>query len=111
MPAGGGATASTVDPIGCRLYGGRTGDRNLDIEVSLVDDLGDPVAGALVSVDITLNGGSFWTPSATTSVGGTVVFSVKKADAGNYVTTITAVNSTPPWDTVQPALADRTCIK
>ena len=108
---GGGATASTVDPIGCRLYGGRTRDRNLDIEVTLVDDLGGAVAGALVSVDITLDGGPFWTPSATTSANGTVIFSLKKADAGSYVTTILTVNSTPPWDGVQPAIADMTCIK
>ena len=49
--------------------------------------------------------------SATTSAGGTVIFSIKKADAGDYVTTILDVTSTPPWDGVQPALADRTCIK
>ncbi len=96
-------TVHVEDPIGCSFYGGKSSDKHLDIEVTVLDDLLNLVAGATVSVNITRNDGPFWTPTATTAADGTVVFAIKNAAAGDYVTTVTNVDAAPlTWDNNQP---------
>ena len=88
--------SDSVDCITYDTHGGRTGDKFLDITVSIVDDIGDPVSGSSVTVDVTLAVGlglpefllSF---SGTTDASGEVSTSIKDADSGVYVCDVTAL--------------------
>ncbi len=100
------ATTVSVTSVDYATEGGKNKDKHLTITVALVDDLGNPVAGASVSIDLdnTDTGGS-WTGAGTTGTDGTVTFSLKNAPSGTYTTTVTNViaagltwdpTSTPP---------------
>jgi hypothetical protein len=83
--------------------GGRNGTKHLSVTVSLVDDLGDPVAGASVSVLLEHNSGSSWPFTGTTGSEGTVTFSLSNAPSGCYITTVTDVTAGGlTWDDGDP---------
>ena len=109
-PVGGGGTASVT--LDCQLYGGRFKDRHLDNIIIVTDSQGNPVQNASVAVtilfpDLTTN----WGTGGSTASDGTVTFSVKGADAGDYVMTVDIVVVAAPlvWDDAQPP--DPTCTK
>jgi subtilisin family serine protease len=78
--------------------------KKLSVRVNLLDDLGDPVAGASVSIRSALVGSTrVWTGTGTTSGDGSVTFNLVRApaDSGNcYDTSVTAIVS----DLDEPAL-------
>ena len=88
------ATTVSVDSITYATEGGKNQDKHLLITVALVDDLGNPVSGASVSIklDNTDTGGS-WTGTGTTDTDGMVTFSLKNAPSGCYTTTVTGVTA------------------
>ena len=109
-PVGGGGTASVT--LDCQLYGGRFKDTHLDNIIIVTDSQGNPVQNASVAVtilfpDLTTN----WGTGGSTASDGTVTFSVKGADAGDYVMTVDIVVVAAPlvWDDAQPP--DPTCTK
>ncbi len=97
-------TTVSVDSITYDTTGGKGGTKHLLIKVALVDDLGNPVAGASVStkLDNTTTGQS-WTGSSTTGTDGTATFKVANAPSGTYTTIVTDVTAEGlTWDGITP---------
>ena len=89
--------------------GGQNGKNNIIFTVLATDTGAIPVAGALISLDLTLNGGVHDSVSGTTDASGTVVFSVKKAPDGDWnVASVSGSHSDPliDWDGIAPVVAD-----
>ena len=98
------ATTVSVSSITYAAEGGRNNDKHLLITVALVDDLGNPVSGASVSIDLSRDGSPVGSGTSTTGSDGTVTFSLKNARPGCYTTTITNVTASGlTWDGVTPA--------
>jgi hypothetical protein len=99
------ANKVSVDSITYSAQGGKTHDKNLSVTVTLVDDFGDPVAGASISVTLANSTTSqSWTASSTTGSSGTVTFTLNNAPSGYYTTTVTGVTATGlTWDGITPA--------
>jgi subtilisin family serine protease len=92
--------------------GGRDGKKHLSVIVALADDLGDPTAGASVSMLLELDGtSSSWTSTGTTGSEGTMTFSLSNAPSGCYRTTVTDVRAEGlTWDPEDPAnVSDEWC--
>ncbi len=91
-------TAAPEDPttvsVSSITYGGEGGknkDKHLLITIELVDDLGGPVSGASVSIDLSRDDSFIVSGTATTATDGTVTFSLKNASSGYYETDVTNV--------------------
>ena len=98
-------TEVIVESVTYATEGGKSGDRHLQITVALVDDLGNPVGGASVSVQVdNTTTGSGAAGTATTGSGGTVTFTWKNAPSGTYITTVTNLDASGlTWDGVTPS--------
>lgn len=71
--------------------------------MALVDDLGNPVAGASVSIELYRNGSLYASGTGTTGTDGKVTFKAQNAPSGTYTTTVTNVTATGlTWDGVTP---------
>ena len=106
----GSEVVSVIDIIGCDWYGGKFGNKHLDIVLTVVDELLNPVEGATVSVEITLNDSPFSSPTEITAADGTAVFPVKNAAVGTYMVNLTTVDASPlDWDGFGPTV--NTCDK
>jgi hypothetical protein len=75
-------TTVSVSGFTYATTGGRDGKKHLSVTVALVDDLGDSVAGASVSILLEHDLGSSWTFTGTTGSDGTVTFSLPNAPSG-----------------------------
>ena len=95
-----GATTVGVASLSCRVYGG---GKNLDITLIVKDDLGAPVGGASVAVNITRDLGGLWSVLGTTASDGSVVFAFKRAAKGTYTTKVNSITASPDWDEIQPS--------
>jgi hypothetical protein len=97
-------TTVSVSGFTYATTGGRDGKKHLSVTVALVDDLGDPVAGASVSILLEHDLGSSWTFTGTTGSDGTVTFSLPNAPFGCYTTVVTDVTEGElTWDDGDPA--------
>ncbi len=97
------ATSVSVDSINYTTAGGKNSDKHLSITVALVDNLGNPAAGASVSIDLFWNG-SVASGTSTTETDGTVTFTLKNAASSCYSTTVTDVTAAGlAWDGTTPA--------
>ncbi len=97
-------TSAIVDSITYTPYGGKNSDKHLDIQVLVINNLGNPLSGASVSItlDNTTTGDS-WTGTATTDGSGIVIFTLKNAPSGCYTTTVTDVTANgPTWNGATP---------
>ncbi len=98
------ATEVTVDSITYATEGGRNQDKHLLITIALVDDLGQAVSGASVSIDLFRDAVKIASGTGTTGTDGTLTFSLKNASSGCYTTTVTAVTASAlTWDDATPA--------
>lgn len=96
-------TTVSVSTITYATEGGRDGKKHLNVTIALIDDLGNPVSGASVSIDLVLNGSLYASGTGTTGTDGTVTFSAKNAPSGCYTTTVTDVTAEGlTWDGVTP---------
>ena len=96
-------TTVSVSGFAYATSGGRNGDKHLSVTVALVDDLGDPVIGAAVSIRLDHASGSSWTFIGTTGPEGTATFSVLNAPSGCYTATVTEVTAAGlTWDPDDP---------
>ncbi|MCP6718462.1 MAG: S8 family serine peptidase [Patescibacteria group bacterium] len=98
------STEVIVDSITYITEGGRNGDKHLDTTLALVDDFGNLVSNASVSIilDNTTTGSS-WPETGTTGDDGIVTFSLKNAPSGCYVTTVTdVIFGDLTWDGITP---------
>ena len=83
--------------------GGKAKDKHLLITVALLDDLGNEVAGASVSIELFRDDSFVASGTGTTGTDGTVTFSLKNAPAGDYTTTVTGVTADGlTWDGETP---------
>ena len=90
------STVTVTTPSGTNGYateGGKNGDKHLLTTVTLVDNLGNPVSGAAVSIKLSRQEGGSWTGSGTTDATGEVTFSIRNAKSGTYTTDVTNVNA------------------
>lgn len=96
--------AASVSSVTYSLSGGFDNRRNLNITVRAINNLGNPVSNASVSLRLTntfLN--RSWTGSATTGSSGTVTLILSNAPTGTYTTSITNLTATGlTWDAVTP---------
>lgn len=112
---GGGVTVSvSVESIIYTTAGGPDGKKHLNITVAIVDNLGNPVSGA---VEITLihdtnedkdfdcgSDDSCWSDAGSTYPDNTVTFALKNAPSGCYITEVeNVVTAQLIWDGVTPA--------
>jgi len=96
-------TSVSVGSITYATEGGKNQDRHLLITVALMDDLGQAVSGASVSIDLYRDGSKIASGTGTTGTGGTLTFSLKNAPSGTYTTIVTAVIANGlTWDGVTP---------
>ena len=98
---------SVTSPSGENGYGtegGKAKDKHLLITVALLDDLGNEVAGASVSIDLFRDDSFVASGTSTTGTNGTVTFTLKNAKPGCYTTTVTGVTADGlTWDDTTPA--------
>ena len=93
----------TVESIDYSTSGGRRKDRNLVIDVLVVDEFGVPVPDAAVSLNVSLGGSLFDTSTAVSGADGVARFSVRKARSGVWSSTVTSVVAVGlEWDTQYP---------
>lgn len=91
--------ATANDTITKTQFGGKTSDHHVDVTVTI--SAGSTlIAGASVTVQITLNGSPWQSPSGTTNSTGQVVFGYRGIPSGTYVATVTGVMPPSPfvWD-------------
>jgi len=100
-----GDSTVSVSSITYSTHGGRDGLKHLDITIALLDDLGDPVSGASVSITLEhMNTGDSWLGTGTTGSDGIVIFTLNNAPSGTYTTTVTEVTAAGlTWDRVTPS--------
>lgn len=97
-------TTASVHSITYTTEGGKNSDKHLNDTIALVDNLGNPVSGASVSMTLTHDSGSSWNGTDVTGTNGTVTFSLKNAPSGCYTTEVMAVTATGlTWDGATPA--------
>lgn len=98
------ATSLLVKSIDYVMYGGARNNRNIDVTISVVDDLGNPVSGAKTSILLTnTTWGISWMGSGMTNSDGKVTFTLKNAFSGCYTTTVTElVKSSLTWNNITP---------
>ena len=87
------ATAVVVSEIAYAREGGRAGNRNLVVTITILDDLGVPVVNASVSIALSRDGQLVGTGTAPTQTNGTVSFTLRNAPAGCYETDVTQVQA------------------
>jgi subtilisin len=97
-------TVSVVSPIVYATEGGKNNDKHLLVTIALVDNLNNVVAGASVSIDLSLDGSVIGSGTGMTGTDGKVTFSLKNAPSGHYETKVTAVSVAGlTWDGITPA--------
>lgn len=97
-------TTASVSSIAYTIDGGKNSDKHLNVGVTVVDDLGNPVSGASVSIALNHDSGSSWNGTGTTGSNGVVTFTLKNAPSGCYTTAVTDVTASGlAWDGVTPA--------
>ena len=97
-------TTVSIASISYSTSGGRSGDRNLRIELSVIDDQESAVSGASVSIRL-LNSttGQQWTGTASTGDDGSVTFQLRNAPDGDYDTVVEDASAPDlTWDGVTP---------
>jgi len=96
-------TTVSVSSITYDTMGGKNQNRHLLITVAVVDNLGNSVANASVSVDILLEGALYDSVTDTTEPNGIVTFKVANAPSGYYTTIVTDVTAEGlTWDGITP---------
>lgn len=96
------AEATSIDTVvvSYATSGGKNGDKNLLITITVVDDLGNLVESASVSIELS-NKTKSWTGTGSTGADGTVTFRLRNAREGHYSTDVTDINADGlTWDGV-----------
>lgn len=89
----------SVASISYNSYGGKSRDKHLDVIIKIVDENSLAVPSADVTAKVTGSNGSSYSFNGTTDDTGTVVFSVKNAGKGSWMTTVNSVSASGyQWD-------------
>lgn len=93
----------SVSSISYATEGGKQQNIHLLDTVSLVNNLGNPVSGASVSIILTHDSGASWNGAGTTGDSGSVTFKLNNAPSGCYTTLVTNVTVEGlTWDSLTP---------
>jgi len=96
-------TTVSVASITYAAEGGRGGNKHLSVTIALVDDAGNPVSGASVSIDLYRDESFYAAATGTTGTEGTVTFKLPNAPSGWYTTDVTGVTAAGlTWDGLTP---------
>lgn len=96
------ATQAIVDSIGYAAEGDKK--QHLRVKPLLMDNLGNPVAGATVSITLSHSSGVSWSGTGMTDGSGEATFKLNNAPSGCYTTTITNVSAANlTWNGTTPA--------
>lgn len=90
-PGGSGVKAECITYT---TTGGKGGDKNLIITVDVVDDLGNPVSGASVTISLLRDSAAAGSGTADTNSSGSVSFQLRNAANGCYETTVDNIVAT-----------------
>ena len=102
-PASSEPTTAIVNSITYTTEGGKNSDKHLNIYIAVIDDFGNPVANASVSIELYLDTVRKAAGTGTTGSNGMVTFTYKNAPSGHYETKITGVAATGlTWDGATP---------
>ena len=108
------AAGASASLIAYGRHGGRNGNKHLDVTVSVVDSLGDPVEGASVSITITVDGGgSSASGSGVTLANGDVIFTWHNAPGPEtcFATTLDALSASGLlWDEDKSPAGNAACL-
>jgi hypothetical protein len=97
------ATQSIVDSITYALSGGKNNNRNIDITAHVKNNLGNAVAGAVVSLRVNKNGVLYQNVNGTTLANGNATMQLSSAPTGCYTSVVQSVTAQGlTWDTVTP---------
>jgi hypothetical protein len=97
------ATQSIVDSITYALSGGKNNNRNIDITAHVKNNLGNAVAGAVVSLRVNKNGVLYQNINGTTLANGNATMQLSSAPTGCYTSVVQSVTAQGlTWDTVTP---------
>ena len=97
------ASSVEVASISYGTTGGKNNDKHLNITIQLSDNLGNPVSGASVSINLNRNGVLAGSGTGTTGTSGTVTFLYHNAPSGEYTTEVTNVVANGlTWDGTTP---------
>ena len=84
----------SVSSIDYTPSGGKDGNKHLDVTVTILDESSNPVSGASVYVEISLEGDLYSSQTGITETNGSVTFSLKNSPVlGHYVTDVTNVDA------------------
>ena len=97
---GGGCTATEARLGSLSCTAPANGPNCMVVAVSVVNNCGDGVGGASVTVQLSGNTGDVLTGTASTNASGTVSFGLKCSNAASssYTVEVTNISSTPAWD-------------
>jgi len=97
-------TTVSISSITYSTTGGKHNNLHLLSTINLVDNLGNPVASASVSIDVSCDDSLYASETDTTGTSGTVTFKFTKAPSGYYTTTVTYVSTAQglTWGGVTP---------
>lgn len=97
------ATQVIVDSVSYSTEGGKNQNLHLRIAILVVDDFGNPVGGASVSITLNHDSVSSWSGTGVTDSSGKAEFKLNAAPSGCYTTTITDVSTKGlTWDGITP---------
>ncbi|MFT5461343.1 MAG: hypothetical protein ACI8QS_000212 [Planctomycetota bacterium] len=93
-----------VESITSTSTGGGNSDKHIFFDIRIVDDGGNPVVGASVSISVDLDGALFGTGTATTDSNGVASLNAKNSPNGCYETDVTGVSAAGlTFDGAEPA--------
>ncbi len=84
-------TTASVSSIVYSTHGGRDGLKHLDIKITIINDLGELVSRASVSIDLSRDNIFVADGTGTTDTNGEVIFTLNNAACGTYETDVTGV--------------------
>jgi subtilisin len=98
------ATTVGVTAINYATTGGKNNDKHLNITATVNDNLGNPVSGASISIQLSRNGNQLMSGTGTTGTSGTLAFVYNNAPSGTYTTVVTNVAAAGlQWNGTTPA--------
>lgn len=100
---GGGTVIVSVESIIYTTAGGPDGKKHLNITVAIVDNLGNPVSGAVEIRLFHIDSDTSWSDTGSTYPDNTFTFTLKNAPSGCYTTEVeNVVTAQLIWDGVTP---------
>ena len=101
LPSPGGV--AVVSSITYATEGGKNSNAHLLTTLTVVDDIGNAVSGATVSIDLNRNGSRIASGTGMTGTNGKITFKLRNAAPGCYATDVTSLAATGfAWDGMTP---------